>query len=896
MSPVTRHSSLPLCGRHGGRPSHSSLVTLLLALASAAVAADIPALTAITNLATCSQADRNAYRAALAETGRSGDLKTFGALVDHLAAHGGGAVQNPVFDLWQAAASALVERGLDAAKKPAAEQAEIIAGFREGGSTFGFWTGTEGVAKKPVGAASLDLATDLLTRKMPQKGLSPTMLYRRAQAISWLGRRVLPSDVAGRAASERFRDTAASIVPVTEDDTNAVVKAMDDSFWHLVQYSRDGTGVADLAVFYREKLGPFLRASGQEGAMLAREAACYSRLGDKATYRKLIPAVEASLRDNRTAMKTAIAYEFCMGTLRNDAPWEEIGRVLAPVFARAANFDIFDQMKLAGMRYRIARGRKDPAAMGEAFAAMQALYDGAVKARDEENARERQWGIDAAAARKEGKDIGPFVRKVPRGLPENLPERERFGAASWLMNAGAPELAVPILERVASPISPNGALELARALAMAGRRADAAKTCLLVEATNSTANAATKASAAFFREYALSTSPQDLVRRLNALRPVSDAAAGEGATQADKDAFFFARLRELCRRMFAVASDQEGAAMLKAVVDLSYAQLWPEERVAYRVRYLEQAPTSAEAALRAGVFDNLPRENRLALYNVYSIFNKNAEIKRVKGAPEPHLAADVPGREACVVAAYDRAGLHFYMKFNDPDAWKARDGLARGARFEYSIMPGEGKPWHWNMFDTADRFVDNGVFWDSPRKGYRHGMEYVAEDFYIGERCHVAHVFFPWLLFSYDLPANGDEWFFALIGGWAGQFGALGGGGVHEFGRAMRLDFEVTPWQRDTLRLGLLRQAVSEYGKVRGKFENAEFWVDPHLGDPAFYAKVVEPWLAELDGVADQVKNVGDLDAATVNRLLDKYLFDLADFRLAIDAKRASYIRDELLK
>jgi hypothetical protein len=152
------------------------------------------------------------------------------------------------------------------------------------------------------------------------------------------------------------------------------------------------------------------------------------------------------------------------------------------------------------------------------------------------------------------------------------------------------------------------------------------------------------------------------------------------------------------------------------------------------------------------------------------------------------------------------------------------------------------------------------------------------------------------MVFAYDRPANGDEWFFSLIAGWAGQFGALGGGGVHEFGRAMRLDFEVTPWQRELLRLGLLRQAVGEYGKVRGQFENAEFWEDPHLGDPTFYAKVVEPWLAELDDVAAQVKSGNNIDAATVNRLLDKYLFDLADFRLAIDAKRAAYIRDAFLK
>ena len=112
----------------------------------------------------------------------------------------------------------------------------------------------------------------------------------------------------------------------------------------------------------------------------------------------------------------------------------------------------------------------------------------------------------------------------------------------------------------------------------------------------------------------------------------------------------------------------------------------------------------------------------------------------------------------------------------------------------------------------------------------------------------------------------------------------------------LRLVFEVTPWQRETLRLALLRQAVGEYGKVRDKFESAEFWGDPHLGDPAFYEQVVAPWLAELDRVAVRVKSGEKLDAATVERLLGRHLFDLADFRLAIDAKRAAYIRDALFR
>ena len=52
------------------------------------------------------------------------------------------------------AAQALVEQGQDAAKKPAARQAEIIAGFREGGTTFGLNNRPLEIGGRPALAAA----------------------------------------------------------------------------------------------------------------------------------------------------------------------------------------------------------------------------------------------------------------------------------------------------------------------------------------------------------------------------------------------------------------------------------------------------------------------------------------------------------------------------------------------------------------------------------------------------------------------------------------------------------------------------------------------------------------------------------------------------------------------
>ncbi len=883
-------------------PTFLRAAGISLALAAVACFADAPAaeeLLSVTNLATCHQKVRNAYRDALVSAGRAGDDATFGALVRHLGECGGAPVQTPVFDIWAAAAKTIVDRGLAVDAKPAAERAEIIAGFREGSSTFGFWAGSDEIAKKSprdrASAAAFDMAIELLERKMPQKGLSPELRYRAAQSLAQMSRRVLSSEAAGRFASDRFRTLALSVNPVSPEGTNVLIKAVDDSFWPLIQYCQC-KGVGSLVREYREKLGPVLDAAGQTGALAAREAAEANRLFDNAAYKALLPALEAALKNPRIAYKTAMTFNSAMTTARSNPPWAEIGRALKPILDNNRQFDDEKRLQLAFIKLQVARGTGDTAGVEATFNAMQDIYDAAVKAKNAEDERERQWKIDDAAARKEGKSIAPFERKVPRSLPNDVPGRERVGVAGWLLNAGAVDAAIPLFKRAAVPRNPKACLELARAAAIGGNREEALAACGMIQGTNSTADAMMKINALFFAEYVQSTSPEDLVKRLKALRPRSDAAAGENATAADKDRFYLDRLRHLSRSMYTISSDQRGTAMMKAVVDLSYAQLWPEETVSYRVRYLDEAPTSAETALRLGLFDKLPNENRLGRYNVYNIFKKDKELKRVRGEPAPHLAADKPGCEAAVISAYDRMGLHLYAKFNDPDAWKTRDGFARGVAIEYTIMPGEGRPWHWNMLNTADKPSDAGVFWDSPRKGFKYGMEYITEDFYVGENCHVVHLFFPWLLFAYDLPENGAEWRLSFIAEWAGQFGALGGGAVHELGRAMRLDFDVPRAQRDILHLSLLRQAVGEYGRVRGKFENAEFWIDPHLGDRPFYRDVVVPWLTELDGVAKQVREGGALDSATVDRILGKYLFEFADFRLAIDAKRAAWVRDSLLR
>ena len=67
------------------------------------------------------------------------------------------------------------------------------------------------------------------------------------------------------------------------------------------------------------------------------------------------------------------------------------------------------------------------------------------------------------------------------------------------------------------------------------------------------------------------------------------------------------------------------------------------------------------------------------------------------------------------------------------------------------------------------------------------------------------------------------------------------------------------------------------------------------MGDEAFYAEVVKPFLADLDEKAKLVTD-GKLTNDVVEMLSRDYLHNWIDFRLALDAKRAKWIEDRLFK
>lgn len=822
--------------------------------ASAFAAVEIPAdLSSCTNFSKCHVTVRNGFRTHFTNAAKQEDAAKFAALADLLAKS---PVDAPTYDLWEAGARALVDTALAQKKKKPEEQKAVMAGFREGGTTFGLWQGGAAEAKTPD-QAYVAAAKNLLSRKMPQKDLPLEVRARRVRTYLDIENRV-GGERSRREAADALKAFAYAEKPVTTFETNAVLGVAAAYHAYLLENEKYAPS-ADFALDFRTKRADLMSAS-EKAKWFGREIAGRNRADDEKTYLKLrdeylkLP-VDAAYFDGLVAFKDAV-------TRRHPARWTPVKDLAAPL--RSARTRVFRGNKLLQVDeflMLLGSGLHDVALLKEVLAEMNRVQADLEKAWNAENARGK------AARNPEVERPQPWSV----GNARRVFCREMTAALEWAA-------LVPELEKQVDPRNPAVQLDLMKACILSGGAARALELAAAL-ATNTVAKADQKFAAAAYAAYLKATDAKSLRANLAALRGDLD------------DRAWFNALRRAGRLYFNLDPSEKKTDWLKEVIAMSREMLWPEEHVEYALTWLEDAPRSAEAAYRMDLFGKLKTENRLGLYNCYSLFDKPNEEKLLKSNPAPHLAADVPGKEACVAAAYDAWGLHVYMRFNDPEAVKAKDGIANGFYCEYDFQPGGETPWHWNMVTRADSAnTDQGAVWDSPRKGFKVGAEYVTEDVFSAADCHVFHVYVPWILCWNEFPKNGDVWRLVVVAGWAGQFGALGGGAVHELGRSLHLKFDLPDAARAKMTKKLLREAVRDYHRVRDHWENASFWADADLGDPAFHEAVVKPFLESCDALAKEC-SADDLADARAAEILATRLGDLADFRLALDRKRVEYLR-----
>ena len=885
---VSRSSVAVRCSSFVLRRS-SFVLLLLLALPAAAAqqsadAAVLARFSPTNDFSACPQNVRNAFKEALKSSLAAGDMATFGGLLDNLAKSG--AVTPQTFDLWNAAAGALAEDAVAISRRKPEEIKELIAGFRAEGTTFGLNSRPLGEMSRPALVASrLADAESVLLQRMPQGKLTPELLKRRDSALLAIQNRA--GTAAGKAASlDRLRNFALSAKPVSPADTNAVFSAVNEVFENLRNLGKWG----DYLAFATEAQRRLASLYGDGTLKLrARELGALFRVGDRSAY-KTLAGEFAKLPRDRATLDALLVAKDVMTQGNDEQSWTAVADLLRRFVDARAGFPFDARLRLAEIPYRVAAAAGDLGAMRSAYTEFDEIREKSAAAWEAESAREKA----AREARK------PFTRDSAVVKPVNI-DALRNDYLRRLADLHAVADIVPVRRAMLNPRNVASYYDLGVACAAAGESKEARDAFAMVLA-DASAKAETRFRAAALDAVLASRDARDFAKRAAALRTVADAEAAEGETRHDADIRFFDRLRDASRVIYMTWPDPAHRDYVDALFKFTRSMEHPEEKVEYTAKFFESPPLTAEAAVAGGLFDRLPVENRMGRYALYSDIEaswaspqfRKGEHNLLKSAPNaPHLAADVPGKEAGVVALYDQTGVHFYVRLNDPDAYKSRGGYADGVGVEFSVLTGEGGNWLWDWVSSLRPHKSYGVEWVSPAFGQKLRADTLRVDAVSSDKYHAFHIFVPWLA-AYDrIPRKGDEWRFVLYAKWAGVSGMLGGGRVHELGRGMRLRFDMPGNALDKVRAGLLRQAAGNYRSIRSEWENAEFWSDPHMGDPEFWEEIVKPYLTELDAAAKEVVG-GNLDRAAVDRVSREHLADFADFRLCLDAKRAAWIRARL--
>ncbi len=719
----------------------------------------------------------------------------------------------------------------------------IAGGFRDGGSTFGLNFGAFEIAGKTKGVSE--------------------------------GEKL--------AAFEKAKAEALSSVPRNRDESNKLSRAVDGLF-QFRERRGEWKEIDAMAAEFAAKIQG--RYPDLENRMLARQFVARSTMGDEAGFEELAKRIDA-----RPANRGTMDYVANLNNQMRNASAAMRVRLWKRFDDARAKMNPQDHMLV--LERASGLFVKDIAQAKARWNEAKKLAADSAAAWEREDAREKAAREVARLARENKLAFEPFARNPEIKRPADL-RGMRGWYVRWLSDRGENKEVLPFLQENAA--DPRAHHMTKWDVVTTAYRAGDKQACLAAIAccTNNAFNAD--------QRFQL-----DLLKAIVETKDAAEFGARAVALRGDLDEkTYFDRMRLACRFLYGLASDPTMRDRIHEVVRITFDMKWPEERVWYVVHYVADAPDTAEAALKLDVFKKLNVENRMAKYNVWTWYgcgNESAtrasEYPLLKSNPKPHLEADVPGKEGLFAACYDTKGVHFYAKLNSPDAWKTAAGLEDGLYAECSVQTGDEASWNWELFSALKPSNQVDVEWDSPQFGRKMTRDYLRSDVYTSKDCFVVHVFAPWML-AYDrIPSGyGDLWRFVGVFGWAGQFGALGGGAVHELGRGVHLRFVMPEVAEAAVRLGVLRAAAGEYRRFRGLWESADFWDDPILGDVPYYAEVVKPYLQELDGVAKEIASLADgaegLDAAVAR--LSKYLPDLSDTRLSLDAKRSAYLRAKFLK
>jgi len=332
---------------------------------------------------------------------------------------------------------------------------------------------------------------------------------------------------------------------------------------------------------------------------------------------------------------------------------------------------------------------------------------------------------------------------------------------------------------------------------------------------------------------------------------------------------------------------------VRALVAETKTMIPSDKKKTFTCHYVKNAPRSADSWLRSALLkDPRYRESR---FEKYANLNDNlkSEIARLKNTENVNPVINKPGYETSVYIVYDKRGIHIFALCGDPEAEKIEQGLVKGGSLEFYFQPGKSHAYHQWFFNLPGTEEPHLVNWDAPHRNYRYTYDYMTKDTSITDTAIGAYTFIPWLLVYDKLPADSNKWIFSMQR-WTKGGSVTLGGAVHELGRAVNLDFQMSKAQLLAVKREIISRAYAKYRQEREKREGVSIWNDPVLGDIEFYQKSVQPLLERLDQAGETVnKKMTDPE---IELLFSQFVPQWMELSYEVAELRINYLKNKLLQ
>jgi hypothetical protein len=323
----------------------------------------------------------------------------------------------------------------------------------------------------------------------------------------------------------------------------------------------------------------------------------------------------------------------------------------------------------------------------------------------------------------------------------------------------------------------------------------------------------------------------------------------------------------------------------------------PIEPKTFTVRYVPRAPQTAEGWSHDPSYRDWERmETRFVPHGDLMDYSLEADInRRLKSAVQPKIP---DGYRTGLFFLCDDEGLHIYVRADDPHVDEIVSHQRLGGNLDINFKAGDGNApyniWFRNLPDATGGYI---VDWASPSATYALSRDVFRRDAAITSEGLVAHILVPWPYFCRQLPFDGYDWRFGMVRSVPGVGKQALTGNHQEFGRLLRLQFDVFPEQRLALKRRVALRVFNDYSRLRQDRGGLLLeWKDDALGAPDFFAAEIEPLMRDLDAAGARLTSGKPLEDREVDGFFATFVPTWQNIQYVVADKRAAFLRNQFFE